>query len=101
VKHSCLLSGFQSLQVYDAQRKAEGPKVVVALAPPVWALKVEKRLAVLALWHCGHAGTTPDDDAKTKRSNVVWHSSHWYSKIGMVHSSGNRQKTLDSLLHGD
>lgn len=75
--------------------------MAVPLALPVCVLKVEKRLAVFALWHCGHTGATPENDAKTKRSNVVWHSSHWYSKIGMVHSSGNGQRTLDSMLRGD
>lgn len=76
---------------YVAQRK---PLLLGLLAPlpPHWALNVEKTRVVLVLPHWEHTAWLVACDRVVKRSNVVSHSSQWYSKIGIAHSYGTGGK---------
>ena len=75
-------------RIYVAQRKAELPELPGAPLPALaCVLKVENTLAVCVLPHCGQGVCTTDCGRKVRRSNVVPHSSHAYSKISIFHSS--------------
>src|SRR5262249_2107271 len=57
------------------------------LAALACVLKVENTFVVCVLPQCGQGVCTTDCGRKVRRSNVVPHFSHVYSKIGISHSS--------------